>query len=49
MTIIDAIRTLRKERDIGFHEAVVLAVEHFLKTNRPVPESMLGMYRRFKA
>ena len=46
MTILDAIRTLRKERGISFEQARSLAIEHFKKTGREVPESILRLHER---
>lgn len=37
MNFIDAVRTLRKERGIGFEEARDLVIEHFKNNNIPLP------------
>lgn len=47
MTILSAIRTLREERDIGFDQAVYLAVKHFENTNRYVPEFLSLKAKRY--
>ena len=38
MTLIDAIRTLRKERGLSFEQAKSEAIAFFLKKGLPLPE-----------
>lgn len=38
MTLIDAIRTLRKERGLSFEEARTEAIALFIKKGLPLPE-----------
>ena len=39
MTFIDAIRTLRKERDLTYKEARDQAIAYWKKNNLPLPEA----------
>jgi hypothetical protein len=48
MTIIDAIRTLRKERDMTYEAARDLAIAYFREKGLPVPESIARLYGRPK-
>lgn len=44
MNIIDAIRTLRKEKNLPYEEALNKAVEFFYKKGWPVPDSIASLY-----
>lgn len=40
MTILDAIRTLRKEKNMTFEQAKKVAYDHFKLKGLPIPESI---------
>jgi hypothetical protein len=43
-TIIDAIRTYRKEQDLGYEEASAKAIAFFRKKGWPIPEFLNRKY-----
>ena len=47
-SIIDAIRTYRRECNLSYKEALIKAVEFFQKKNWEIPESIMSLYRREK-
>ena len=48
MTIIDAIRTLRKERGMTYEDARDKAIEHFREKGLPIPDSIARLYGKPK-
>lgn len=46
MTILDAIRHFRQERDMSYEQARDAAIEYFNKNGLEVPDSIMSLYMR---